>query len=71
MHPIALLRKWNLSYTQLANELHLTEATVRAWGFRSTAKKFRHPSDLVQRTCQLLDEKWEREKKAETESQVA
>lgn len=44
LHPIELVNKYGLTYLQLAEELGVTEATVRKWVIRPGLVSRREPS---------------------------
>lgn len=47
MHPIELMRKYQWSYLQLAENFGVSEAAVRRWAFRQDASNYRNPPQMA------------------------
>lgn len=61
MHPIKLMRKYRLTYLQLADAIGVSEAAARRWAFNPKANSYREPPQTVYRLSAELDHRWSRE----------
>lgn len=55
MHPIELMYKYSLSYTQLAEFFAVSEQAARRWGFREGAKGKTYPTPMAFKLAEFID----------------
>lgn len=55
MHPIDLMRKYDWSYSKLAEEFGVSEVEARRWGFRKTASNYRNPPRMAYKLAKKID----------------
>lgn len=61
MHPEKLRLKYNLTRTEAAFHIGISEYEMKAYSFRKESKHRRNPSLTVLKICELLDEKWQQD----------